>query len=120
MEFEGNVYFSSRGRDRGFWRDVTLSRIEVEKPTVILYITFGIVFILAIIFGVSKARGAKRNCRQKFNVNFLLRFFAVVYSLNLAKNLRSKFDLFTLFCYFKRNMKFTKKEKNDQISKVEI
>jgi len=41
--------------------EVALSRIEVEKPTVILYITFGIVFILAIIFGVSKARGAKRN-----------------------------------------------------------
>lgn len=44
----------------------------------------------------------------------------MVYSLNLAKNLRSKFDLFTLFCYFKGKMKFTKKEKNDQISKVEI
>ena len=41
--------------------ETALSRIEVEKPTVILYITFGIVFILAIIFGVSKARGAKRN-----------------------------------------------------------
>ena len=41
--------------------EAALSRIEVEKPTVILYITFGIVFILAIIFGVSKARGAKRD-----------------------------------------------------------
>ena len=44
--------------------EVALSRIEVEKPTVILYITFGIAFIVAIIFGVSKARGAKRDCRQ--------------------------------------------------------
>ena len=41
--------------------EAALSRIEVEKPTVILYITFGIVFILAIIFGVSKARGTKRS-----------------------------------------------------------
>ena len=62
MEFEGNVYFGSRGCDRGLWCDVAISRIEVEKPTVILYITFGIAFIVAIIFGVSKARGAKRDC----------------------------------------------------------
>ncbi|MFC2571538.1 MAG: hypothetical protein ACFNUU_03950 [Campylobacter sp.] len=43
---------------------MALSRIEVDKPTIILYITFGIAFIVAIIFGVSKARGAKRDCRQ--------------------------------------------------------
>ena len=61
MEFEGNVYFGGRGRDRGLWRDVALSRIEVEKPTIILYITFGIAFIVAIIFGVTKARSAKRD-----------------------------------------------------------
>lgn len=42
--------------------EVAISRIEVEKPTIILYITFGIAFIVAIIFGVSKARGAKRDC----------------------------------------------------------
>ena len=41
--------------------EVAISRIEVEKPTIILYITFGIVFVLAIIFGVSKARNAKRD-----------------------------------------------------------
>ena len=44
----------------------------------------------------------------------------MVYSLNLVKNLRSKFDSFTFFRYFEMKLKFTKKEKNDQISKVEI
>ena len=39
--------------------EVAISRIEVEKPTIILYVTFGIVFILAIIFGVTKAKSAK-------------------------------------------------------------
>ena len=62
MEFKAHIHFS-RCRSYGrFWRDVALSRIEVDKPTVILYITFGIAFIVAIIFGVSKARGAKRDC----------------------------------------------------------
>ena len=64
MEFEDNVYFGCCGRDCGLWRDVAISRIEVDNPTIILYITFGIAFIVAIIFGVSKARGAKRDCRQ--------------------------------------------------------
>ena len=41
-------------------------------------------------------------------------------SLNLAQNLRSKFDPFTFFRYFEMKLKFTKKEKNDQISKVKI
>lgn len=41
--------------------EVAISRIEVEKPTIILYITFGIAFIVAIIFGVTKARSAKRD-----------------------------------------------------------
>jgi len=62
LEFEDNVYFGCFGRYRELWRDVALSRIEVDKPTIILYITFGIAFIVAIIFGVSKARGAKRDC----------------------------------------------------------
>ena len=61
MEFEDNVYFGCFGRYRELWRDVALSRIEVEKPTIILYITFGIAFIVAIIFGVTKARSAKRD-----------------------------------------------------------
>ena len=62
MEFENNVYFGCCGRYGRFWRDVALSRIEVDNPTIILYITFGIAFIVAIIFDVSKARGAKRDC----------------------------------------------------------
>ena len=41
--------------------EVAISRIEVKKPTIILYITFGITFIVAIIFGVTKARSAKRD-----------------------------------------------------------
>ena len=63
MEFEDNVYFGCFGRYRELWRDVALSRIEVEKPTIILYITFGIVFVLMIVFGVSKAKSAKRDYR---------------------------------------------------------
>ena len=63
MEFEGNVYFGGCGRDRGLWRDVALSRIEVDTPTIILYITFGIAFIVAIIFGVTKAKSAKIDYR---------------------------------------------------------
>ncbi len=63
MEFEDNVYFGCFGRYRELWRDVALSRIEVEKPTVILYITFGIAFIVAIIFGVTKAKSAKIDYR---------------------------------------------------------
>nr|WP_314996823.1 hypothetical protein [uncultured Campylobacter sp.] len=43
--------------------EVAISRIEVEKPTVILYITFGIAFIVAIIFGVTKAKSAKIDYR---------------------------------------------------------
>lgn len=43
--------------------EVAISRIEVEKPTIILYITFGIVFVLMIVFGVSKAKSAKRDYR---------------------------------------------------------
>ena len=44
----------------------------------------------------------------------------MLYSLNLAQNLRSKFDPFTFFRYFEMKLKFIKKEKNDQISKVKI
>ena len=43
--------------------EVAISRIEVEKPTIILYITFGIAFIVAIIFGVTKAKSAKIDYR---------------------------------------------------------
>ena len=43
--------------------EMAISRIEVEKPTIILYVTFGIVFILAIIFGVTKAKSAKIDYR---------------------------------------------------------
>lgn len=63
MEFEDNVYFGCFGRYRELWRDVALSRIEVDKPTIILYITFGIAFIVAVIFGVTKAKSAKIDYR---------------------------------------------------------
>ena len=43
--------------------EVAISRIEVEKPTIILYVTFGIVFIVAIIFGVTKAKSKKIDYR---------------------------------------------------------
>lgn len=63
MEFENNVYFGCCGRYGRFWRDVALSRIEVDNPTIIPYITFGIAFIVAVIFGVTKAKSAKIDYR---------------------------------------------------------
>ena len=41
--------------------EVARSRIEYDSPKIILYITFGIAFIVAIIFGVTKAKSTKRD-----------------------------------------------------------
>ena len=98
---------------------MALSRIEVDKPTVILYITF-VSFLSSRSSLAFQKLGVQRGVAGKFNVNFLKRLFLVLCFLNLAQNLRSKFDPFTFFRYFEMKLKFTKKEKNDQISKVEI
>ena len=74
MEFEDNVYFGCFGRYRELWRDVALSRIEIEKPTVILYITF--VYFLSLRSSLAFQKlGVQKGIADKFNVNFLKRLF---------------------------------------------
>ena len=53
----------------------------------------------------------KLRARRETIDKFSNRHFEVVCSLNLTKKLRSKFDPFTLFCYFERKLKFTKRRK---------